>query len=52
MKGTGGGDGGGIVEAGGSGDSGNNAATLAVERNHLRSFMKAAFVRSDGSIRD
>lgn len=43
----GGGRGGGVFE-----DSGNNAATLTVERNHLRSFMKAAFVRLDGSIKD
>lgn len=45
--GVGGGRGGGVFE-----DSGNNAATLTVERNHLRSFMKAAFVRLDGSIKD
>lgn len=39
------------MEAGCSGQ-GNNAATLPVERNHLHSFMKAAFVRLDGSIKD
>lgn len=37
---------------GGSGIEGNNTATLPVERNHLHSFMKAVFVRSDGSIKD
>lgn len=30
---------------------GNNTAVLSAERNHLHNFMKAAFVRSDGSIK-
>lgn len=30
---------------------GNNTAAIPVERNHLHNFMKAVFVRSDGSIK-
>lgn len=29
----------------------NNTAAIPVERNHLHNFMKAVFVRSDGSIK-